>query len=339
MNGFDTAAALAALPHWSQVPVVMLSSCGSLGDAARCRELGIGGYLLKPASPEELLATATSVLGTCRGMPGAAPAAMRQTVSEATPGLDILLVEDNAMNRELATVLLSNAGHRVTHAANGRIALDCQAARHFDLILMDLQMPEMGGFDATAQIRAREAQGMPRSVIIAMTASALEGDRERCIAGGMDDYLSKPFRTAAFQSLIERHVLQIGQRMPAADSLPGFDYGAALTLADADVIGIIGASFLAGLPAQLEALRAALQSGDRPTVSRQAHTLAGLLANFRAAPAVAIVAAIEREAASAPQGALLARLDALDEQLRLFVQETDAAIQAASHMLHASGQT
>jgi PAS domain S-box-containing protein len=339
MNGFDTAAALATLPHWSQVPVVMLSSCGSLGDAARCRELGIDGYLLKPASPEELLATATSVLGTCRGMPGAAPAAMRHAVREATPGLDILLVEDNAMNRELATVLLSNAGHRVTHAANGRIALDCQAARHFDLILMDLQMPEMGGFDATAQIRAREAQGMPRSVIIAMTASALEGDRERCIAGGMDDYLSKPFRTAAFQSLIERHVLQIGQRTPAADSLPGFDYGAALTLADADVIGIIGASFLAGLPAQLEALRAALQSGDRPTVSRQAHTLAGLLANFRAAPAVAIVAAIEREAASAPQGALLARLDALEEQLRLFVQETDAAIQAASHMLHASGQT
>jgi len=339
MNGFDTAAALAALPHWSQVPVVMLSSCGSLGDAARCRELGIDGYLLKPASPEELLATATSVLGTCRSMPGAAPVAMRHAVREATPGLDILLVEDNAMNRELATVLLSNAGHRVTHAANGRIALDCQAARHFDLILMDLQMPEMGGFDATAQIRAREAQGMPRSVIIAMTASALEGDRERCIAGGMDDYLSKPFRTAAFQSLIERHVLQIGQRMPAADSLPGFDYGAALALADADVIGIIGASFLAGLPAQLEALRAALQSGDRPTVSRQAHTLAGLLANFRAAPAVAIVAAIEREAASAPHGALLARLDALEEQLRLFVQETDAAIQAASHMLHASGQT
>ena len=333
MNGFDTASALSALPHWSQVPVVVLSSCGSLGDAARCRELGIDGYLLKPASPEELLAITMSVLGTCRGMPSAAPVATRQTVHEDTPGLDILLVEDNAMNRELATVLLSNAGHRVTHAANGRIALDCQAAGHFDMILMDLQMPEMGGFEATAQIRAREAQGMPRSVIIAMTASALEGDRERCIAGGMDDYLSKPFRAAAFHSLIEQHVSQINKHTPR------FGYGAALAQADADVIGIIGASFLTALPAQLAALRAALQEGDRPTVSRQAHTLAGLLANFRAAPAVAIAAAIEREAAKAPQGALLARLDALDEQLRLFVQETDAAIQAASHMLHASGQT
>ena len=333
MNGFDTASALAALPHWSQAPIVMLSSCGSLGDAARCRELGIGGYLLKPASPEELLTVAMSVLGTRRGMPSAAPVATRQAVRESMPGLDILLVEDNAMNRELATVLLSNAGHRVTHAANGRIALDCQAAGHFDMILMDLQMPEMGGFEATAQIRAREAQGMPRSVIIAMTASALEGDRERCIAGGMDDYLSKPFRTAAFHSLIEQHVLQINKQTPR------FGYGAALAQADADVIGIIGASFLTGLPAQLEALRAALRAGDRATVSRQAHTLAGLLANFRAAPAVAIAAAIEREAAKAPQGALLARLDALDEQLRLFVQETDTAIQAASHMLHASGQT
>ncbi|WP_081922398.1 response regulator [Janthinobacterium sp. RA13] len=175
---------------------------------------------------------------------------------------------------------------------------------------------------------------MPRSVIIAMTASAFEGDRERCIAGGMDDYLSKPFRTAAFHSLIERHVLQISEQTP-----PRFDYGAALADPDADVIGIIGASFLAGLPAQLDALRAALQAGDRPTASRQAHTLAGLLANFQAAPAVAIAAAIEREAATAPQGALLARLAALEAQLRLFVQETEVAIQAASCQLHASGQT
>ncbi|MEG1052526.1 MAG: response regulator, partial [Janthinobacterium sp.] len=262
MNGFDTAAALAALPHWSQVPIVMLSSSGSLGDAARCRELGIQGYLLKPASPEELLSVTLSVLGTCRGEPSAAPVVTRHAIRESMPGLDILLVEDNAMNRELATVLLTNAGHKVTHAAHGREALEHHAAGHFDLILMDLQMPEMGGFEATAQIRQREAQGMPKSVIIAMTASAFEGDRERCIAGGMDDYLSKPFRTAAFQSLIEQHVLQIS-KLPlppamasqvavlATGSAPPFDYGAALADADAEVIAIIGASFLAGLPEQL----------------------------------------------------------------------------------------
>ena len=350
MNGFDTASALAALPHWSQVPIVMLSSSGSLGDAARCRELGIDGYLLKPASPEELLAVTMSVLGTCRGMPGATPVVTRHAVRESMPGLDVLLVEDNAMNRELATVLLSNAGHRVTHAANGHEALERHAAGHFDMILMDLQMPEMGGFEATAQIRQREAQGMPKSVIIAMTASAFEGDRERCIAGGMDDYLSKPFRTAAFQSLIEQHVLQISklplppamasqEAVLATGGAPPFDYGAALANADADVIAIIGASFLAGLPEQLAALRAALQAGDRPTASRQAHTLAGLLANFHAIPAVAIAAAIEREAAQAPQEALLARLAALEEQSRLFLQETGAAIQATSGTLHASGQT
>ena len=350
MNGFDTASALAALPHWSQVPIVMLSSGGSLGDAARCRELGIDGYLLKPASPEELLAITMSVLGTCRGMPCATPVVTRHCVREGSPSLDILLVEDNAMNRELATVLLSNAGHRVTHAENGHEALERHATAHFDMILMDLQMPEMGGFEATAQIRQREAQGMPKSVIIAMTASAFEGDRERCIAGGMDDYLSKPFRTAAFQSLIEQHVSQIS-KLPlppamasqvaalATGSAPPFDYGAALANADADVIAIIGASFLAGLPEQLAALRAALQAGDRPTASRQAHTLAGLLANFHASPAVAIAAAIEREAAQAPQEALLARLAALEEQSRLFMQETGTAIQATSQTLHASGQT
>ena len=350
MNGFDTATALAALPHWSQVPIVMLSSSGSLGDAARCRELGIQGYLLKPASPEELLSVTLSVLGTCRGKPSAAPVITRHAIRESMPGLDILLVEDNAMNRELATVLLTNAGHKVTHAAHGREALEHHAAGHFDLILMDLQMPEMGGFEATAQIRQREAQGMPKSVIIAMTASAFEGDRERCIDGGMDDYLSKPFRTAAFQSLIQQHVLQIGKHMPPpatapaaapalADGAPRFDYAAALAGADADVIAIIGASFLDGLPAQLAALRAALQADDRPTVSRQAHTLAGLLGNFHAAPAVAIATAIESEAAAAGPSALLARLDALEVQLRLFVEEAGAGIGGTESMLHASGQT
>ena len=350
MNGFDTATALAALPHWSQVPIVMLSSSGSLGDAARCRELGIQGYLLKPASPEELLSVTLSVLGTCRGEPSAAPVVTRHAIRESMPGLDILLVEDNAMNRELATVLLTNAGHKVTHAAHGREALEHHAAGHFDLILMDLQMPEMGGFEATAQIRQREAQGMPKSVIIAMTASAFEGDRERCIDGGMDDYLSKPFRTAAFQSLIQQHVLQIGKHMPPpatapeaapalADGAPRFDYAAALAGADADVIAIIGASFLDGLPAQLAALRAALQADDRPTVSRQAHTLAGLLGNFHAAPAVAIATAIESEAAAAGPSALLARLDALEVQLRLFVEEAGAGIGGTESMLHASGQT
>ncbi|WP_219117662.1 response regulator [Janthinobacterium sp. UMAB-56] len=341
MNGFDTALALADLPHWSQVPIVMLSSSGKLGDAARCRELGIDGFLLKPASPEELLSITMSVLGTCRGMHCAAPVVTRHRVREGLPGLDILLVEDNAMNRELATVLLSKAGHRVTHAANGRIALDCQAARHFDLILMDLQMPEMGGFEATAQIRQREAQGMPRSVIIAMTASAFAGDRERCIAAGMDDYLSKPFRTAAFQSLIEQHVLQIRKEIapPATEGAPRFDYVAALDDADPEVIGIIGASFLAGLPAQLAAMRAALQADERPTLSLHAHTLAGLLANFHAGPAVALAEAIEREAEKARQSALLALQDALEQQLRLFLQETDAAIGAAGSAVHASGQT
>ncbi|MBE3024436.1 response regulator [Janthinobacterium sp. GW458P] len=350
MNGFDTATALAALPHWSQVPIVMLSSSGSLGDAARCRELGIQGYLLKPASAEELLSITLSVLGTCRGTPGAAPAATRHCDRDSMPGLDILLVEDNAMNRELATVLLTNAGHRVAHAAHGREALERHAAGRFDLILMDLQMPEMGGFEATAQIRQREAQGVPKSIIIAMTASAFEGDRERCIAGGMDDYLSKPFRTAAFQSLIRQHVLQIRKHAPrpamppdaappATHSAPDFHYGAALANADADVIAIIGASFLAGLPAQLATLRAALQADDRATVSRQAHTLAGLLGNFHAVPAIAIATAIEGEAASAGPAALLASVDALEAQLRLFAEEAGAAIKETPRLLHASGQT
>ncbi|MDB5962621.1 MAG: hypothetical protein JWP59_3915, partial [Massilia sp.] len=136
--------------------------------------------------------------------PGSAAAALPPPTPAPLQALSVLLVEDNELNQQLAKILLTRWGHRVTIAGNGVEALALHAQERFDIILMDLQMPEMGGFEATARIRQREQAGAPRSLIIAMTANAFEGDREKCIAGGMDDYLSKPFRAEALHNLIKQ---------------------------------------------------------------------------------------------------------------------------------------
>ena len=213
MDGFDTAQALSADAHFGAVPLLMLSSSTAPGNAARCRSLGIGAYLQKPARADEMRAAIEALLErprTAATIPAPAPAqvvAGAAAAAPALPGLDVLLVEDNALNQQLAQILLRKWGHRVTIAANGIEALDVHARQRFDIILMDLQMPEMGGFEATAHIRRREQAGAARSTIIAMTANAFEGDREKCIAGGMDDYLAKPFRAQAFHEFMERYAL------------------------------------------------------------------------------------------------------------------------------------
>ena len=205
LNGFDTAAALAAVPAFRDVPIVILSSSGMLGDATRCREMGIQGYLLKPASHEELYEAVLGVIGRARSDSAGEPVLTRHAIREAKAGLSVLLVEDNDLNQRLASILLTKWGHRVTIAQNGVEALALHLAQRFDLILMDLQMPQMGGFEATAEIRQREQAGAPRTVIVAMTANAFEGDRDKCIAGGMDDYMSKPFRAKAFDALLRKY--------------------------------------------------------------------------------------------------------------------------------------
>lgn len=120
-------------------------------------------------------------------------------------GLSILLVDDDPLNQQLATLLLSKWGHRVTLAANGKQALLLHAGARFDLVLMDLQMPEMGGVAAGAEMRRRERGAAARTVIVAMTAGGLAGEREQCIAGGMDDYLTKPLRAAAFAAVLGKY--------------------------------------------------------------------------------------------------------------------------------------
>ncbi|MEC5218308.1 two-component system sensor histidine kinase/response regulator [Actimicrobium sp. GrIS 1.19] len=204
LNGLATAAALAALPDGTPAPIVMLSSSGATGDAQQDRALGIRGHFFKPVSHDEMHGVMCAIIE--RNRPAASlPALAQPAQSGAVAALKILLVEDNQLNQRLALALLKKWGHHLTIANNGIEALELHHQQHFDLILMDLQMPLMGGFDATAIIREREKTQPRKTIVVAMTANALEGDREKCIAGGMDDYLSKPFKAEVFAKLLEKY--------------------------------------------------------------------------------------------------------------------------------------
>ena len=172
---------------------MMLSSSGLDGDVARCKALGIAAYLTKPIKATICCEAICRALDrTPVAPPRPAPTQAGRVGRAARVSSRVLLAEDNVVNQRVALGLLTRRGHKVTVVNNGREALDALEREAFDLVLMDVQMPEMGGFEATAAIRARERDTGGHIRIVAMTAHAMNGDRERCLAAGMDGYLSKP---------------------------------------------------------------------------------------------------------------------------------------------------
>ncbi len=202
IDGFSVAKLIRQDPMLRTTPLIMLISAVGRGDAERCRALGIQGHLRKAAPDDDLHRVICSVLGLVQDEPTDTPP------RPATPseGHRILLAEDNLVNRKVAVALLEKQGHRVTTAANGRIALERALRETFDLILMDVQMPGMDGLEATRQIREAERATGGHIPIVALTAHALTGDRERCLDAGMDAYVTKPIRAAQLLTAIRRLV-------------------------------------------------------------------------------------------------------------------------------------
>jgi PAS domain S-box-containing protein len=202
LDGFALVELLMKQTDLQHTKVMMLTSSARNGDAARCRELGIAAYLTKPIMRDQLLDAVRAALGT-----QAPPDRPRQAASPAPrpniPGLRILLAEDNAVNQKLASRLLERRGHSVAVAGNGRQALDMLAAGRFDLVVLDVSMPEMDGFETAAAIRTREKSTGAHIPILAMTAHAMKGDREKCLAAGMDGYVAKPVQAAQLFAAIE----------------------------------------------------------------------------------------------------------------------------------------
>ncbi|MGB4066048.1 MAG: response regulator [Azonexus sp.] len=205
MDGYELARRLHATYKYLP-PMLMLSSGALRGDAQRCQEAGIAGFFSKPISLDELHAALGRLFDNAPITNDAtgAPLVTRHSLREARRALNILLVEDHPTNQKLALGLLGKWGHQATLARNGQEALDILATRSFDVILMDMQMPVMGGIEATQRIRAHEAeQQMMRTPIIAMTAAAMQDDRDACLAAGMDDYLSKPISVKELQEKLQ----------------------------------------------------------------------------------------------------------------------------------------
>jgi PAS domain S-box-containing protein len=288
MDGFRLVEEIRRNPGLAGIAIIMLSSAHHGGFADKCRSLGITSYLSKPVRKAELLSALQRVNGhetTAAKLPSVSVLEARRPKT----GLNILLAEDNRVNQAVATQMLEKMGHSITIANTGAEVLSQLSAGSFDLILMDVQMPEMDGIEATRRIRNEESNSGTHIPIIAITAHAMKGDRERCLEAGMDGYISKPINKTALSSVIG----DVTRLRPAAavhrewsaptESASGtefhLDTGVLLERLGGDeglffeVIDI----FLEEAPKSMEGLRAALEAGDSSGVERIAHSMKGEL--------------------------------------------------------------
>jgi PAS domain S-box-containing protein len=323
MSGYDTVRKLRGLPLGEKVPVMILTSSPVAEDIEEHRSLNIAQRISKPILREELLAALREqVLGEV------ASAADPATSANVSPSaLRILLAEDNTVNQRLAVRLLEKMGHRVTLASNGREAVDFAAMERFDLIILDIQMPVMGGVEATQHIRSFE-QGKPVKVpVIAMTANAVKGDRKKYLTCGMDGYVSKPIQAESLRQEIRRVTEARAnefapQPAPAEDAKPVvLDTGDLLRRVESDeqLFREILEIFQTDAESSLRALRSAVESSDPSAVASHAHAFKGMLANLAASPSSSAAARLE-------EAGRLNQTDTFRGLLRAFERELDQVL-------------
>ncbi|CAN5294367.1 hypothetical protein BH11PLA2_BH11PLA2_28670 [soil metagenome] len=305
MDGFAVAEAIvkdAALPRPA---MLMLTSGDRQGDISRSHAMGLTAYLVKPVNAAELLRAIAKALSP-ETLETRRIVAMESTVSMANTALDaiplrILLAEDNAVNQRVAVMLLEKDGHRVTIANDGREVLTALAAASFDLILMDLQMPHMDGFEATQRVRTLQVDTGRRTPIVAMTAHAMKGDRERCLDADMDDYLSKPVQRMELQRVLRqatanRSTVAVPQQKPLpSDLTTPFDRESALERLGGDeaLFAEITSLFRSDGERLVRELRNALADGNAHALQRAAHGLKGAAGYVGGNPLVVVAQQLE----------------------------------------------
>jgi PAS domain S-box-containing protein len=307
IDGFQVAQRIRENPKFAAAVILMLSADRHLADAGRCRELGVGSFLTKPIGQSELLDSILSALGA--GVVQERLIEVREPVQVKPKGrsLNILLSEDNPVNQKLAMRLLEKAGHRVVWAKTGKEALDGwenAEAPGFDIILMDIQMPEMDGIEATTAIRKREAPLGTHIPIIAMTANAMRGDKERYLEAGMDGYVSKPIQPSRLHAEIERCITKTPEEptMPKDTNEPieQLDRVCMMEKVEGDqyLLNELIQLFVDDAPVLLAAMRDALEQGNMPVLERSAHSMKGAAGNLCAQATSAAAAKLEKDAKS-----------------------------------------
>jgi signal transduction histidine kinase/DNA-binding response OmpR family regulator/HPt (histidine-containing phosphotransfer) domain-containing protein len=295
MDGFGVAERIAAQSELAGSTIMMLTSSGHYGHAARCREVGISAYLTKPVKQADLLNQICRVLERNARSPAAAEPDVR-VVAQPVRAARILFAEDNLVNQRVALGILTRRGHQVTVANNGLEAVDAAQRERFDLILMDVQMPEMSGFEATAIMREREAASGEHIRIVAMTAHAMTGDRERCMAAGMDGYLSKPINQRLLFEVVEQGSAgAVAKGVP--DAQPAlFNRGELMNRlgGDADLLADVIQIFLDDCPKRLAAIKNAVDLRDAELIRTTAHALKGAAGTLSATAVFDAAQALER---------------------------------------------
>jgi PAS domain S-box-containing protein len=287
MDGFMLVEELRKQPGAAPRTIMMLTSADRQTDAARCRRLGMAAYLIKPVKADELqIAILAAMSSAARDQ--RTPASSRQDVASATgeaksAKLRILLAEDNPVNQRVALHILQKAEHFVLAVGNGREAVDALARGEFDIVLMDLQMPEMDGFEATNVIRTKEQITGRHIPIVAMTAHAMQGDRERCLEGGMDEYVAKPVRAAELLRVIQKFAPKstaapVPDGSTTATGEPAvFARQTALDRFDGEeqLLEEVIELFASDLPHRMSEVRTSLEHGDPKRLQHAAHSLKG----------------------------------------------------------------
>jgi signal transduction histidine kinase/CheY-like chemotaxis protein len=317
-----------------ELRMLLLSSAGVAHDAPALRAVGIMRQLTKPVKQSDLLDAIAATLGLPK--PDAAARAAAPPPAGDVQPLRLLLAEDTIVNQRVAVRLLESRGHHVTVANDGREAVDAFVAKRFDLVLMDVQMPEMDGFEATAAIRSHEASTGGHVPIVAMTAHAMRGDRERCLAAGMDGYIAKPIHADELYAVVEQTAAGAGASAGREEEAvaPTFDVTAALERVggDVDTLRELTAIFAEEAPGLRAAIRQAIETDDGPALRQAAHKLKGSLSVFGAVEAVALAQRLEQlgEAGALPPAgasweALERELDRLEAALRQWRETASGA--------------
>jgi two-component system, sensor histidine kinase and response regulator len=332
MDGFGLVEQIKLTPENAPAMIMMLTSGGRKGDSARCRELGIAAYLIKPIRETELREAIFSVLHA-RQQPALRPMVTRSSFRRdrnSARSLRILLAEDNRVNQNLATRLLEKRGHRVMVANNGKEALALLAGGIFDLVFMDVQMPEMDGLQATMAIREQEKITGVHQPIIAMTALAMQGDQERCIAAGTDGYLSKPISPERLDEALDSYVLRRcddNRLKTNSNHSPVATVNAAELLQRIDGDRVLLAELVKVLreecPGQLQDARESIARGDAKGLERVGHGLKGALDNLSATSASGFAAELESMGRSANLALAGSKLMALEDEMYQVIKTLD----------------
>ena len=318
----------------------MLTSAGQREDVSRCQRLGISQYLTKPIKQSELFDAIINAIGQPSEERSQVPPRDKIAPS-AGRSLKVLIAEDNQVNQLLAKRIFEKLGHEVMVVSNGREAVAAVQGRKFDVIAMDVQMPEMDGLEATNAIRAWEKTTGTYTPIIAMTAHAMKGDRERCLQAGMDGYASKPFRIRDIEDVIDQLMrsarsTQLAAPVPDQDGAT-IDEDALLQGIEGDrqLLGELIRLFLADYPQLLVEIKQAIRRSDAEALAKASHALKGSVGNFAARKAFAAAQAMENvgkcgelSTANEAYRTLESELSLLGEELRKLVSGSSLGTQA-----------